>query len=65
MKEARIGSLPWFAGVYWLLIAMLFEALGYACLRVGAHRLAWRSISMTNKASRMAMQCAVEAGAEL
>lgn len=60
--EARIGSLSWWAGVWWL---------GWSYMLCGAVRavlvlhlpywLAWRALSGCQACSRLAIQCAQEA----
>lgn len=65
MKEAKIGSLPWFAGVFWLLLSTVCLGAGHLFFRIGCNRAAWKAIHYTNKCNRMAFQCAEEGGAEL
>lgn len=73
MKEARVGSLPWFAGVFWLLLATLAHGLATAAFRLGdqfrqfqrpSWWTAWKFIALVNWCNRLAYQCALEAGAE-
>jgi len=65
MKEAHIGSLPWFAGVFWLTVATLFHTAAHAVfdLRVSNRLCRWL-IQQTNRCTRLANSCAFEAGAE-
>jgi hypothetical protein len=74
MTEARVGSLPWFAGVFWLLLSMASHKLAALAFYVGdafprlerpAWSAAWKLIGAVNKCNKMATRCAIEAGAEL
>jgi hypothetical protein len=74
VKEARIGSLSWYAGVFWLVGATLAHGSGLVAFRLGdrvkwlqrpAWWTAWKFISLVNKCNKWALRCALEAGAEV
>jgi hypothetical protein len=73
MKEATIGTLPWFAGVFWLLLSVVshlsaswFFIIGdkSPMMKSPAWQAAWRMIRVTNWCNKMAYRCALEAGAK-
>jgi hypothetical protein len=73
VKEARVGSLSWFAGVSWLLLSVAAHGAASVSFRVGdrvkwlqrpAWWAAWKGIALVNKCNKWALRCAVEAGAE-
>lgn len=65
MKECRVGSLSWFAGVWWLLIALALQSLSWAAFYARLNRAAWVLIRLTCRAQRAALACAIEGGGEL
>jgi hypothetical protein len=66
MHEARIGSLPWFAGIFWFLLggAFYLSAWGVMYLRDGASWLILKLSSVTAWCMEQATKCAKEAGGE-
>lgn len=64
-EECRIGSLPWFAGVFWLILACLLSSFGRLALKLRLHRLSWAFIMASNRACQTASRCAFEGGAKL
>jgi len=62
--EARIGSLPWFAGVWWLGVSCALHYLARGAARVGWVKAAWVLVGWTTRATAAALACAREAGAE-
>lgn len=64
MKECRIGSLPWFAGVFWLVLSCAAHAAATLAFKARLNRVAWLLIHATMRCNREAMACAVEGGAE-
>ena len=64
MKEANIGSLSWFAGVFWYLWSVFFMWLAWVAFGVHWNWAAWRLIRLVNKCNALAYRCAIEAGAE-
>ncbi len=70
--ECRIGSVPWFAGLFWLGLSCLSHAASWGAFHVGdrlpwtrAWRLTWLLIRATTWCNDMAKRCAVEGGAEV
>lgn len=66
MKECRIGSLPWFAGVFWLTLAVLIQQAGWASFYArdvfaGFTLWACKTADWCNDRAR---ECAIEGGAE-
>lgn len=57
-RECRIGSVPWFAGVFWLGLSCIAHYIA-----LGALSLGWAALGWTTRAARMAAQCAREGGA--
>lgn len=63
-----IGSLSWFAGVWWLAVAGVTHWLAQRLLNSriwripGGTRLTWGFALLSAKASWLAHQCAAEAG---
>jgi len=66
VREARIGSVPWFAGVFWFGVGELFHGAAWAVLYVrdGLSWLILKLIAVTEWCLAQAMLCAKEAGAE-
>jgi len=65
LRECRIGSPPWFAGVFWLVLSLVAHSLAALAIRLRAYRAAWLLIRVTQWCCRRAAECAVEGGAEL
>lgn len=63
-SHVRIGSLSWFAGVWWLALSVLTQALAWICLHIYLYRLSWAFINLAMKCNALAMRCAIEAGAK-
>ena len=64
MTNVRIGSVPWFAGVWWLALSVPAHALARITFRTGWWSAARRLIAATNWCCAMSLKCALEAGAE-
>lgn len=72
MKEVRIGSVSWFAGVFWLLMSLGFQGLARVAFHTGEIRIfqrpawwaTWKLIHLANRTNKLAYTCALEAGAE-
>lgn len=63
--EARIGSLSWFAGVFWLGLSWAFQGLVRLVLFLHLpNSWAWALLGACQTCSGLAMQCAREAGAQ-
>ena len=62
--SVRIGSVPWFAGVWWLALSVSVHALAWITFRIGWWSAAWRLIAASNWCCAVSLKCAVEAGAE-
>jgi hypothetical protein len=58
-----IGSLPWFAGVWWLAIAVLLHALATLLVRIPGRfhlPLVWWLVDRSDRATATALRCAKE-----
>ncbi len=67
MKEAKIGTLSWFAGVWWFLLAVTFQGIAQGLFSVNLKWLnppTWFFLKWSGRFSAMAFRCAVEGGAE-
>lgn len=62
-RECRIGSVPWFAGVFWLGLSCIAHYIALGAARMGWLSLGWAALGWTTRAARMAVQCAREGGA--
>lgn len=65
MTPCRIGSLPWFAGVWWLIVALVLQGFSRLALALRLHLVSLSLLILALRATRLATQCAVEGGAEL
>lgn len=63
-RECRIGSLPWFAGMWWLSLSWAAHYVALWAARAGWLWLGWRALDWTVGAAQLAARCAREGGAE-
>lgn len=62
--ECRIGSVPWFAGVFWLLLSFVPHVAARLAFHANWMWLARKSIDASQACLRQAVLCAIEGGAE-
>lgn len=62
MSECRVGSLAWFAGVWWLTLSWAIHWLARWCARWGPLWLAWVLVRWTERTAEAAVTCAKEGG---
>lgn len=63
-RVCRIGSLPWFAGVFWLGLSWVTHYIALGAARAGWMWLGWTALGWTVKAAQAATACAREGGAD-
>lgn len=64
MSECRYGSLPWFAGLWWLGVCWAMHWAARGAVELGWFRLAWVLVRWTERTSELSIACAREGGAE-
>lgn len=65
MTEAKIGSLPWFCGVWWLLLSLVCQGAVRVVLKLHLpNSWAWKALKGGMACNKLAFQCAIEAGAK-
>jgi hypothetical protein len=63
-RECRIGSLSWFAGVWWLGLSWVAHVAARGATRAGWFRVAWVLVGWTQWTTGQAVACAREGGSE-
>ncbi len=64
-QECKIGSVPWFCGIFWLAISLVASGLARLFCKAYCLRLSYLFIVLSNKACAVAARCAFEGGAKL